>query len=88
MPKFSVILPVYSELEPLQSGASGQRHFRGKTVQRAIKSVMNQQFPDWELIIVDDGCVDGATPKVLDMFAKMDDRITVYHKTNRSESVV
>lgn len=79
MPKFSVIIPTYSELEPVQSGASGRRHFRGKTVQRAIKSVMNQQFRDWELIIVDDGIVDGVTPKILDAFAKTDKRILVIH---------
>ena len=60
-PKFSIIIPVYSELEPKQAGASGQTHYRARTVQRAIKSVMAQQFPDWELIIVDDGCVDEIT---------------------------
>ena len=79
MPKFSVVLPVYSELQPIQAGASGQTHFRAKTVQRAIKSVMAQQFKDWELIIVDDGCVDGITPRILDSFAKMDERIKVIH---------
>jgi glycosyltransferase involved in cell wall biosynthesis len=87
MPKFSIILPVYSELEPLQSGASGQRHFRGKTVQRAIQSVRHQQFPDWELIIVDDGCVDGITPDILDKFAEHDARIKVIHKENENRAV-
>lgn len=87
MPKFSIILPVYSELEPKQSGASGQRHFRGKTVQRAIKSVRNQQFPDWELIIIDDGCADGITPDILDKFAEHDDRIHVYHKVNENRAI-
>lgn len=78
-PKFSVIIPVYSELEPIQAGASGQRHFRGKTVQRAIKSILNQQFKDWELVLVDDGCVDDITPRILDSFARMDNRIHVIH---------
>lgn len=87
MPKFSVILPVYSELEPIQSGASGHTHFRGKTVQRAIKSIRNQQFPDWELIIVDDGCVDGITPAILDKFAEHDDRIKVIHKKNENRAI-
>lgn len=86
-PKFSIILPVYSELEAIQGGASSQRHFRGKTVQRAIKSVRNQQFPDWELIIVDDGCVDGITPQILDRFAGHDDRIKVYHKENENRAI-
>jgi glycosyltransferase involved in cell wall biosynthesis len=87
MPKFSIILPVYSELEPVQSGASGMTHFRGKSVQRAIKSVMAQQFTDWELIIVDDGCVDGVTPRILDAFADMDKRIKVIHKQNENRAI-
>lgn len=79
MTKFSVIIPVYSELEPVQSGASGRRHFRAQTVQRAIKSVMAQQYKDWELIVVDDGCIDGVTPRMLDAFADMDKRIKIIH---------
>lgn len=79
MPRFSITLPVYSELEPIQSGASGRRHFRGRTVQRAIKSIMAQQFKDWELIIVDDGCIDDITPRILDAFEDMDERIKVIH---------
>lgn len=86
-PKFSIIIPVYSELEPKQSGASGQRHFRGMTVQRAIKSVINQQFPDWELILVDDGCVDGITPAILDKFAAQDGRIRVVHIQNGNRAI-
>lgn len=101
MPKFSIIIPVYSELEPIQAGASGNRHFRGKTVQRAIKSIMSQQFTDWELIVVDDGCVDfpqdeagknieGAqsiTGHILDAFADMDKRIKVIHKANENRAI-
>lgn len=86
-PKFSVILPVYSELEPIQGGASSHRHFRGKSVQRAIKSIRNQQFPDWELVIVDDGCVDGITPGILDRFAEHDDRIKVLHTDNGNRAI-
>ena len=87
MPKFSVILPVYSELEPRQEGASGHTHIRGKTVQRAIKSVINQQFPDWELIVVDDGCVDGITPAILDEFVKVNNKIKVLHTENGNRAI-
>lgn len=87
MPKFSVIIPVYSELQPLQEGAAGHLHFRGKTVQRAIKSIINQQFPDWELIVIDDGCVDGLTPAILDKFAASDPRIKIIHQTNQNRAV-
>lgn len=80
-------MPVYSEREPVQPGAGGFRHFRGKTVQRAIKSIQEQQYTDWELIIVDDGCVDGVTPGVLDTFAEWDDRIKVVHATNGNRAI-
>lgn len=85
-PKFSVIVPVYSELEPLQPG-SQSRHYRTKSVQRAIKSIIAQQFPDWELIIVDDGCADGITPEVLDKFAAADSRIKVIHQANQGRCI-
>lgn len=87
MPKFSVIMSVYSELTPQLEGHAGHLHFRGKMVQRAIKSVLNQQFPDWELIIVDDGSCDGVTPEVLDKFAASDDRIKVFHKANENRVI-
>lgn len=80
-------MSVYSELDPLQSGSGGQRHYRAKQVQRAIKSVIAQQFPDWELIIVDDGCADGITPAILDKFADSDKRIKVFHKQNENRAI-
>lgn len=87
MPKFSVIIPVYSELDPLQGGAADQLHFRGKTVQRAIKSIINQQFPDWELILVDDGIADNVTAEILEKFAASDERIKVIHQVNSNRAI-
>lgn len=86
-PKFSVIIPVYSELQPLQEGASGHLHFRGKTVQRAIKSIINQQYPNWELIIINDGSADDLTPEILEKFAASDSRIKVIHQANQNRAV-
>lgn len=86
-PKFSIVVPVYSELEPLQSGAAGHRHFRGKTIQRTIKSIINQQFPDWELILVNDGCADEITPAILKKFARKDKRIRVINKVNENRAI-
>jgi len=87
MNTFSIIIPVYSELSPQQEGAAGHIHFRGQSVQRAIKSIINQQYPHWELILVDDGCADGITPGILDKFAEQDPRIKVIHKANENRAI-
>lgn len=87
MPKFSVIIPVYSELDPLQGGAAEQRHFRGQTVQRAIKSIIAQQYPDWELILVDDGIAEDITPPILEKFAASDERIKIVHQINQNRAI-
>lgn len=87
MPKFSIIIPVYSELDPIQGGASAQRHFRGQTVQRAIKSVIAQQFPDWELILVDDGIAEDVTGPILEKFAASDSRIRIVHQINQNRAI-
>lgn len=81
MPKFSIIIPVYSE------DKTNDHHFRGKTIQRAIKSIINQQYPDWELILVDDGCPDGVTPQILQKFADSDKRIKVIWQENQNRAI-
>lgn len=85
MPKFSVIIPVYSNYDE-QDKPSDQRHYRAKQVQRAIKSVINQQFPDWELILVNDGCTD-ETPEILEWFARNDPRIQVINQVNQNRAI-
>jgi glycosyltransferase involved in cell wall biosynthesis len=51
-------------------------------VQRAIKSIINQQFPDWELILVNDGCAEEDTPRIMKKFAETDPRIKVVDQEN------
>jgi glycosyltransferase involved in cell wall biosynthesis len=80
-PKFSIIIPCYSE------DKTTDHHFRGKTVQRAIKSVIAQQYPDWELILVDDGCSDGVTPDILKKFADSDERIKYVYQENQNRAI-
>lgn len=87
MPKFSVVIPVYSELESVQGGASQQRHYRTAMVQRAIKSIINQQFTDWELILIEDGCQDETTSEILDKFVVSDPRIKVIHQVNQNRAI-
>jgi len=64
MPRVSVIIPIYN-------GAA--------TIERALKSVFEQTFSDFEIVVVDDGSTD-ETPSVL---AKFGDRIRMIRQSNR-----
>src|SRR5271154_1057226 len=64
MPTVSVIIPVYN-------GAA--------TIDRALKSVFDQTFKDFEIVICDDGSTD-ETPSVL---AKWGERLRVVRQPNR-----
>ena len=62
----SIILPVYN----------GEKYLTS-----AIDSVLAQSYSDWELLVVDDGSVDGSAA-ISDGFSSKDSRITVYHQPN------
>jgi glycosyltransferase involved in cell wall biosynthesis len=62
---FSIILATYN---------------RANLLDRAIQSVVNQDYEDWELIIVDDGSTD-ATSQVLSKYK--DGKIKIFKITNR-----
>ena len=67
MPLFSIITPVYNN---------------EKYITKAVESVLQQEFKDYEYIIVDDGSTDN-TPQVVDRIAEEDDRIRVIHQKNQ-----
>ncbi|WP_394740092.1 glycosyltransferase family 2 protein [Natronococcus roseus] len=67
MPKVSVIIPTYN---------------RGDVLSRAISSVLNQSFKDFNLIIVDTGSSDN-TETIMSEFS--DDRI-IYHRIEMRKS--
>ncbi len=67
-PKVSVIIPTYN---------------RANLVGRAIKSVLNQTYRDFELIIVDD-CSTDNTDEVIKEFQKIDNRI-IYLKHDKNK---
>ncbi|EGP5055427.1 glycosyltransferase family 2 protein, partial [Enterococcus faecium] len=71
MLKVSVIVPVYN---------------RELTIERTIKSVLNQTFRNFELIIVNDGSIDGSLETVTD-YAKKDNRIKVFSQNNSGVSM-
>ena len=49
---------------------------------QTINCVLNQTFPYWEWIIVDDGSTDSNAEEYLESVKEMDSRIYVYHKEN------
>lgn len=62
----SVIVPVYNSAMYLE---------------KCIQSILKQNYPHWELILVDDGSSDGSS-KICDDFAKQDHRVKVVHIPN------
>lgn len=71
IPFFSIVMPAYQV-----------EQYIGK----AIQSVQNQTFPDWELIVVDD-CTRDQSAKIAEGLAKNDIRIKVlHHEVNRGLS--
>ena len=70
MPTVSVITPTYNRMGLLTE---------------AIASVRAQTFPDWELIVVDDGSAD-ETPRLLEAYARRDARIRPVRQPNQGLS--
>ncbi len=62
----SVIVPVYHA---------------EKFIDRCVNSVLQQTYPCWELLLVDDGSPDNS-PAMCDAWKEKDDRIRVFHKAN------
>ena len=59
----SIIMPFYNDK---------------KYIRQAVNSVLNQTFPSFELLIIDDGSKDEASLKELEEVSKLDKRIKVY----------
>lgn len=57
-----------------------------KWLQRAIDSVIDQTFHEWQLIIVDDGSTDG-TAAIADAAAGVDMRVRAIHTANRGAAL-
>lgn len=62
----SIVIPVYNA---------------ENTIERCINSVISQEYPNWELILVNDGSQDGS-PAICANYAMSDARIRVIHQVN------
>ena len=69
-PRISVVIPAYN---------------MDSTVEKSVRSVLNQTYTDFELILIDDGSTD-QTPQILDRLAAEDARIRVIHQENKGLS--
>lgn len=69
-PMVSIIVPIYNA---------------EKYIKRCINSVLNQEYTDFELLLVDDGSSD-SSGSICDTYAASDDRIRVIHKSNTGVS--
>ena len=66
-PIISVIIPFYNDK---------------KYIEQSIDSILNQTFPYYEILIIDDGSKDEESLKKLEEVSKIDKRIRVFHKSN------
>ena len=69
-PTVSIIVPVYNA---------------EKTLRRCIESILNQQYTDFEVLLVDDGSQD-TSGVICDEYAQIDSRVQVIHKENSGVS--
>lgn len=67
----SVIVPVYNV---------------EKYIRKCLDSLVNQTYPDLEIILIDDGSTD-SSGKICDEYAEKDDRIQVIHQENKGQSI-
>ena len=66
-PIISIITPFYND---------------GKYIRQCVNSVLTQTFPNFELLIIDDGSKDEESLRELEKVTKLDSRIKVFHKQN------
>jgi glycosyltransferase involved in cell wall biosynthesis len=72
MPKVSIIIPYYNS---------------AKTILRALNSVVNQTYKDYEIILIDDGSIDNSY-KIVNDFIKKNKKIKIIniHQENTGPS--
>lgn len=71
MPPVSIIVPIYNSED---------------TIGDCIRSIVDQSFADIEIILVNDGSIDGSQ-QICDEYAQKDARIRVFFQENKGRSV-
>lgn len=66
-PEISVIVPFYND---------------EKYIEQTVNCILNQTYPYFELLIIDDGSKDEKSLKKLEQLEKIDNRIKIFHKEN------
>lgn len=66
IPQISIIVPIYNV---------------EKYLNKCVESVLNQTFPDFELLLINDGSKDNSG-RICDEYAEKDHRIRAFHKIN------
>lgn len=69
-PMVSIIVPIYNTEQYLR---------------RCVDSILNQEYTDFELLLIDDGSRDDSG-KICDEYAQKDERVRVIHKENSGVS--
>lgn len=69
--KFSTIMPVYNT---------------GIKLHKSIQSIINQNYDNWELIIINDGSTDDSL-NICEEYQKRDSRIKVYTQKNKGPGI-
>ncbi len=69
-PELSIIVPVYQAKSFLKN---------------CVESILNQEYQDYELLLIDDGSTDGSE-MICDEYANEDHRILVFHQPNKGVS--
>lgn len=66
-PEISVIVPFYND---------------EKYIEQTVNCLLNQTYPYFEILIIDDGSKDEKSLEKLKQIEKLDDRIKIFHKEN------
>ena len=70
-PTFSIIIPTFN---------------RASYIEKTLRSVLDQTFSDFEIIVVDDGSTDN-TPEIMQTFAESGGQVKYHRKANEERAV-